>query len=499
MPLNILCIYTVESYITIEKPLDSGNIIPFGISLIASVLQKEGHVIKYLVITPDTPLSRFLNPIIESFQPKIACLTAVTTQFPLVNRIAEEIKHIDPHIFVVMGGPYTSLMPEKAIDSPFLDAICISEGERAAVELAAQIEQGFSPTGIDNLWIKRRDVSGQEIIEKNKVAPFISDLDRLPFIDRDLLRPWIDQPDKNPAVLVGRGCPFSCTYCSNHKLRKLAKGRYVRYRSPNNIVREIEQITQNPAVTNIYLEVETIGSNTEYALQLCQALKEFNLQRQRPIIFNINLAITSRFINDVSSVNQLLRAFQEANIKYINVGIESGSERIRNEVLRRPRYTNSEVICFCGMAMTYDIKVNLFVLMGLPSETINDFQKTLDVVKRCRPEWVFLSIYYPYPGTDLYKLAKENKLFDEQTISHVAERQRVYINLPEFSPRRILLEYILFDFKIFKGRWPFLHRVLHTIKKAMLMTTTTKKWYFYLSRNSKLGHIFYERYEHKFR
>jgi radical SAM superfamily enzyme YgiQ (UPF0313 family) len=235
----------------------------------------------------------------------------------------------------------------------------------------------------------------------------------------------------------------------------------------------------------------------EYALQLCQALKEFNRLRDVPIIFNINLAIISKFINNIALVNQLLSAFHEANIKYINVGLESGSERIRSELLRRPQYTNLEFIRFCDIVRTYDIKINLYVMLGLPSETINDFQLTIDIVKRCGPERIISSIFYPYPGTDLYKLAKDRNLFDEQTISHVAERHRVYINLPEFPPRRILLEYILFEFKVFQGRWPLLPRVLYTIKKVMLMNPTTNKWYFHLSRNTKLGAIVYQRFRYK--
>jgi anaerobic magnesium-protoporphyrin IX monomethyl ester cyclase len=493
LPLPIVCIYTVESYITLEKPLDCGNFIPFGISMIASVLKREGHKVKFLVFTPDTPLVKSLRPVIESFQPKLICLTAVSTQFPLVNRVAEAVKQIDPHIFVALGGPYASIMPDEAIVNPFLDAICIGEGDEAIIALAAQIESGLSPTGIHNFWIKKRTAEGIETIEKNSPAPFINDLDSLPFIDRELLRPWIEHPDKEPAILVGRGCPFSCSYCSNHMLRKLAKGRYVRYRSPNNILREIEQITENNPVTNIYLEVETIGSNIEYALQLGNALAEFNKLRKVPIIFQINLAITSKFIKDIALINRLLSVFHQANIKYINVGLESGSERIRSEILRRPPYANVDIIHFCDIARTYDININLFVMIGLPDETIHDFQQTIDVLKRCEPNAIFLSIFYPYPGTDLYKFAKAKGLFDGRTISHVAERQSVHVHLPEFPRRRILLEYILLDFKVYRGRWSLLRRVLHTLKIAIKMNPKFNRWYYHLSRNTNVGRALYRK------
>lgn len=497
MPLSILYIYTVESYVTLDKPLDCGKNIPFGISMIAAALKQDGHTGKFLVMTPDTPLLDTLRPLIDSYQPRMVCLTAVSTQFPLVNRVAGVVKELNPHIFVVLGGPHASLVPEKAISSPFLDAICLGEGDLAIRELASQLEKGSHPTGIHNLWIKKRDAAALETIEKNPLASFICDLDKLPFIDRELLRPWIDKPNKLPAILIGRGCPFSCSYCANHKLRKLAKGRYVRYRSPNNILKEIELITQDPSVTEIYLEVETIGVDIEYALQLCDTLRYFNSQRIVPIVFSINLAITTKLIKDIPLINRLLNSFRVANITSINVGLESGSERIRSDVLRRPRYSNEDIINFCSIARKYDIKTNLFVMLGLPGETPHDFQQTIDLVRQCRPNYIFLSIFYPYPGTDLFETAKAMNLFDEQTISHVGERQRVCLNLPGFSKQRILLEYILFDFKIYRGRWSLLSRGLHTIKTAMLMNPISSRLYFYLSRNTKMGRAIFQRFEHK--
>jgi anaerobic magnesium-protoporphyrin IX monomethyl ester cyclase len=61
-------------------------------------------------------------------------------------------------------------------------------------------------------------------------------------------------------VLVGWGCPFKCTHCSNHALARIAKGSYVRMRAPQNVVREIEQlVAEFPLLDEVYLEVESLG------------------------------------------------------------------------------------------------------------------------------------------------------------------------------------------------------------------------------------------------
>ena len=119
------------------------------------------------------------------------------------------------------------------------DALCIGEGEFPVAELAGQMEAGKTPSGIPNLWIRHQD----GMIEKNQPREFLRDLDALPFPDLEMWRPWIkDVTGEHHVILLGRGCPFGCSYCSNHAIRKLAPGKYVRFRSPSNIIQEIAQL-----------------------------------------------------------------------------------------------------------------------------------------------------------------------------------------------------------------------------------------------------------------
>jgi anaerobic magnesium-protoporphyrin IX monomethyl ester cyclase len=495
MSIPIACVYSVENYVSLEKPIRDGCSIPFGIAMLASVLKNGGHDVQLLVFTPDTPIFETLKSFIKRFHPRLFCLTAVSTQFPLICEIAKAIKQLDSTIFVALGGAHASLMPEEAIVSPYIDAVCVGEGDTAVVELAAQLEAGHQPANIHNFWFKK---PGTEIIEKNDPAHFLSDLDSLPFIDRGLWQSWIHEPERDPSVLVGRGCPFRCSYCSNHILGKLARGAYVRFRSPANIIAEVEQITQDRKVTNVYLEVETIGVNVEYAFQLCEALSQFNDRRDTPIHFKINLAVTHKLIQDLDLLNRLFTEFKRANIVTINIGLESGSERIRNEVLRRPRYSNQDILTFCSLAKKYDIKIIMFVMMGLPGESLADFRETLKMVRLCEPHNIWLSIYYPYPGTDLYRLAKQKKLFTEQNLSHILERRHPYLNLPEFPRWRIMKEYIFFSFNVYKGKKPLKYRIFSAMRAAIEMNQKLENIYLYLSRNTNIGQTLFKKYRMNF-
>ena len=92
--MNIGCIYTVETYHSLDKPLSAATEIPFGISFIVTVLEQNGFDVELFVITPDTDLSETLFKYIENKNPKLLCYTAVSTQFSSVKEIGDMKKKI---------------------------------------------------------------------------------------------------------------------------------------------------------------------------------------------------------------------------------------------------------------------------------------------------------------------------------------------------------------------------------------------------------------------
>ncbi|MFA5335872.1 MAG: radical SAM protein [Candidatus Omnitrophota bacterium] len=85
----------------------------------------------------------------------------------------------------------------------------------------------------------------------------------------------------------------------------------------------------------------------------------------------------------------------------MNIGLESGSEGIRKELLRRD-YSDGDMTAAVEAARRHGLEVCLNSIMGLPDETEEDINKTVELNRICRPDWHFVSIFYPYPGTDLY-------------------------------------------------------------------------------------------------
>ena len=466
--LKCLCIYTSDPFSNtdlsicfLDKPLQSPVFVPFGISYIATSLKNAGHTVRLLVLGNQKGSIDKLRTELDRHKPGLVCLTAVSSKYNFVLRLARLIRRRCPGAYILIGGPHATLNPESVIGEDCFDAICIGEGEEAVVLLASQLAHGTLPSDINNLWIK----CGKQV-QKNPPNSFIADLDALPHIDRAMWDEWIeDKTLHGPSILVGRGCPNRCTYCSNHALAKKGKGKWVRVRSPEDIVKEIESVVRHyPDVNSVYLEVEDLSTNLEYALALCERLEAFNTNRDKPIGFGVNLCVRRRTVEDEG----LFKGMKRAGFIYVNVGLESGSERIRNEVLRRPKYTNDDFVQFCDLARKYGIEVNVYVLIGLPEETRVDLKATVDCLKRSNHSSLIPSVFYPYPGTDLYQKIKEQGLLKNNALLDAnQERYRARIDYPGLSRKRIQWTLMTLFFRVYSGKWSLRRRFYMCIFSAL--------------------------------
>ena len=448
--MKVLCLYSTDEGISVDKPLSSFLAIPHGLASIASVLRQDGCDVRVMVRIGGRRSASRLRACLEEFRPDIICASAVTSQYPLVRESLLAVRSWLPEALILLGGAHASLNPGETMAEGICDGVCVGEGEQAAREYVGRLRIGGGhPSGIANLWLRDRQTGK---IEMNRPRPFQADLDSLPDEDTTLWESEVAGRSGLFEVVVGRGCPNRCTYCSNHALAALAPGRFVRFRSPQRVVDEIRrQVERYPFIRGIILRAETLSVDIPYTLELCSALREMNRGLPRPLAFT--MPISPR--REILARNDFFSILKSTGVSCLNMALESGSARVRRDVLRRPIYSNEDVIAICRAARDAGIAVSLCSMMGLPGETLADYRETAACVRAANPDHAHLYIFYPYPGTDLYRRAKEMSLFSGALVNPAGERKVARLDQPGFSRRRVQWEYLMFPYHVFRGQQPW--------------------------------------------
>jgi anaerobic magnesium-protoporphyrin IX monomethyl ester cyclase len=483
--MKVLFIYSLYDICSPRKPLGRLDQMAQGISYLSSFLQKQGHATQLLVTSSSLAVipRRLIDDTIKSFQPGLICCTAVYSEYRFIAGLAQYIKSRYPQIYLSIGGVHATLNPEQVIQGPF-DAVCVGEGEYPLAELAERIDQGLAPSGIRNFWFKRAG-----LVEKNPPRPFLENLDELPFPDRKMWVPWVENADNHTytSVLLGRGCPFECAYCCNHALKKITTGPYVRMRSPDNIVAEISGIiADNPRVRTLGLEMDTVAANRSWLLELSARLEGLNSTLAHPLSYEVNIRITPG-----ADFGEIFDALQKSNFTVINIGVESGSERLRREVLRRT-YANEDIRRVVADARRHGLKVFFYNLIGIPGETRDDLRQTIELNRALAPDGHYTSIFFPYPGTDLFSRCREQGLLTGSWDTP-GERLDAKFAIPGFTRRQIRRNLIWFNYNVTRGRknrWPlFLAAVVTEVLAELKSLSWFNRLYSRLRHHQFIRHI----------
>ena len=409
----------------------------FGIGMMSAVLKSHGHQTRlaYLFGRRDPAA---LAGHIAGWQPDIIAFSAVSPQYGEVRRLFDLLPPFKA--FTILGGQHATLAPECLEEIKGLNAICIGEGEWPMLELADTLARGGSPEAIQNLWVKK---PGGEIV-RNPARPFIEDLDSLPFPDRELFdyQRIIDSDFNTALFMFSRGCPYDCTFCSNHALRQKQPGRYVRFRSVESALAEIRSVTARYRVKALYFNDDCFTAQKSFLDGFCSRYpREFKLP------FDINARPET--LDD-----EVCRHLKEAGCRRVSIGIENGSEQFRRDVLGR-RQSNERIVEAFAACRRAGLKTKSFNIVGFPHETPAIFQETINLNRRIQPDSVIIGVFEPYPGTHLAEVCRREGLLDAGDASEAfAGRRDTALNMPQFPRREILRCFRSFAFNVYRRRAP---------------------------------------------
>lgn len=384
------------------------------IEYLSAILKKAGHKVE-LLFDPglddllgffDLKFLKFRNDDfyikkIKASDPDLIGFSCFSNLYPFVKeKVAFIKKHFD--IPIVVGGIHPTLIPDYVIKNPDIDMICMGEGDEAIVELADKMERGVNYFDVANFWFKK---NGQ--ILKNPIRPLLQNLDSVPFPDRDLFYQYGCFAG-TIYLLKGRGCPFTCSYCYNHCLQRMyrKKGKYVRQRSVENVILELEECIKKYQVKRIYSMDDTFALVEGW-------IEEFSQQYQR----RINLPFFCH-VRPGTLSKRIANSLKEANCKYVFYGIDSGNEQMRNQIMNRPM-KNSVIIDDAKLLKENGIKIIASAMFGLPNETKQQMIDTVNLIKEIKGDFAYTYIYYPFPNTDSFKYCLEHHLIDEEAVEKI--------------------------------------------------------------------------------
>jgi radical SAM superfamily enzyme YgiQ (UPF0313 family) len=353
-----------------------------GLYYICGTLRSGGHEYDVLA-TNRLPIIRER---IETFRPDIIGFPCLTGLHKGILSMSKAIKKEFPSCKILIGGVHPTLFP-KILNDPSVDFICRGEGEWPTKELLDALDSGLEDFDIPNISYKK---NGDDF--HNEMRPLVDPLDSLPFPDYSIYKNMpIISADTYPAVFMIRGCPFSCTYCHNSNQKEIykGKGRYVRMFSIDRILDEVESAIINyPDTRAVFLGADTLGTNIKWLEEL---LTKYNERFDVPY----NCLIRPEFITE-----ELVRLLSDTNCNMIAFGLESGSERVRSELLNR-KYSEEQIVRAAGLLKKYGVKFRTYNIIGFPSESRDEMLSTLELNLRIGTDYPWCSFYTPYPETKL--------------------------------------------------------------------------------------------------
>lgn len=376
------------------------------IGILSSYLKKHGHKVEYLEVKSEEVFDnkgKILFERIKNFSPDIIGFSSYDFNIETIKILATGIKR-NFNIPIIVGGYYAMLSPNETISYPDIDIVCIGEGEVALEELLDRMEKKYDISDIKSLYVK---MNGK--IYKNNTNNLIENLDALPFVDRTIVnhQRLLDNSNSYLFVLASRGCPYNCTYCCNHAFKKLYSNssKYVRFRSPGNVIAEIEECEKKYKFKKISFLDDLFTAFPKWLDKFAELYKEkFNYP------FKCN-------IRPESATKEIVYKLKDMGCEIVEMGVETGDEMIRKTVLNR-NMSNKNIIEAARNIKKVGLKLKTYNMIGIPHETISSLFKTIKLNFKIAPHFIQTLFYYPLKGTVLGKLCYEQDLVNKENLNN---------------------------------------------------------------------------------
>ena len=430
-----------------------------GVQYLSSVLKKHGHE-TFMVFDPAlfndkywltvNSLSKFFDQkkdVIDkvvNLNPDLIAFSVFTDCYKWASYIAKGVKQKIPNVATIFGGIHPTSVPEEVIMEDFVDYVGIGGGEDSLLEFVNKLEKKEDVRHIPGIWAKDTQ-SG--LIYRNPIRVLSDDIDSIPFPDKEMFNPHL--PIKNGYMIAAsRGCPYSCTFCSNNLYNKIYKGngKWLRRRSTKNIIDELKAMKVKYNFDKVDFVDDIFTCHRDW-------LKEFLETYKKEINLPFKCITHPHFMSDEIAVQ-----LKEAGCYAVALGVQSTNESYKMKVLKR--YESNDKVREATQALKKaNVSVILQHIVGLPDETKQDLVEAANFYIDLKPTRIECYTLAYFPATEIVdiSLAKgtinqdilksinaggENMYFDGGSIREIKKQREArsfshLLSMVTFLPRPV--------------------------------------------------------------
>ena len=411
----------------------AGNWPPAWVAYLTGYLKSGGYhdVIFIDAMTNHLSDDQVREKLVE-LKPDVVGCTAITPAIYKAERLLQIAKEVNPAVVTVLGGIHGTFMyPQVLKEAPWIDAVVRGEGEQVFLNLVTAVDDGSFQRDRNSVrGIAFADGDGKVVA--TAAEPTIKDLDRIT-PDWGILE-WskyiyIPLGVKVAIPNFARGCPFTCTFCSQWKF-----WRDYRIRDPKKVVDEIEGLVRDHGIGFFILADEEPTIHRKKFIQFCEEL----IERQLPVLWGINTRVT-----DILRDEKLLPMFRKAGLVHVSLGTEAAAQ------LKLDRFNKETTIAQNKKAIQL-LRENGIVseaqfIVGLENETAETLEETYRMARDWNPDMANWAMYTPWPFSDLFQeLGDKVEVFDFEKYNFVTPIMR-----PDAMDRAELLDRVMNNYRRF--------------------------------------------------
>lgn len=369
-------------------------------------------------------------------------LVGISSPTPLIYEAWEAAAHAKKQGAVtILGGPHLTLMPDESIQRAEVDLVVRGEAEETLIEIVREIEGALERTkgtgsglAADALPACRfefigglswKDPSGKVVHNPNR--PLRREIEDLPWpayhlfkIDRYTnLQPITDGLDPKArayTLVTSRGCPYQCIYCS-----KPITGNTWRARSPQDVVAEWRYLVEEMKATEIGITDDVWNLQLDRAKEICRLLIQEGLTHVP--------WVTVHGMRADHTDAELFQLMKQAGCKRVGFGVESGNQAVLDAI--KKKQTLDDVRRAFRDAKAAKLQTMGFFIFGLPSDTEASMDDTIHFALELDPDLANFMIAAPYPGTELWEIARrDGRLFSQDWRDYAIHDEKARYELP---------------------------------------------------------------------